>query len=112
MTRIPAFIKKWLPILLAASVAMYFLTGRVLEADDATPAIRSFVAANERILREVGAVQEVKVIKRISVSATSTAGAYRLYTVDVRGAAASTTAVVRLAGGDGDGVATLDSVIR
>jgi hypothetical protein len=110
--RIPAFIKKWLPILLAASAAMYFLTGRVLEADGASPAIRAFVAANERILKEVGAVQEVKVIKRVSVSATSTAAAYRLYTVDVRGASGSTTAVVRLEGSDGDGVPTLETVIR
>ena len=88
------------------------MTGRVLEADGASPAIRAFVAANERIRKEVGVVKEVKVIKRVSVSATSTAGTYRLYTIDVRGAAASTTAVVRLEGSDGDGVATLDAVFR
>ena len=112
MTQLPAIIKKWLPILLVASAGMYFLTGRVLEADEATPALRSFVTANERILSEVGAVQEVKVTKRVSVSATSTTGAYRLYTVDVRGATNSTTAVIRVQDGDGSGVATLETIIR
>lgn len=112
MTQLPAIIKKWLPILLVASAGMYFLTGRVLEADEATPAVRSFVAANERILSEVGAVQEIKVTKRVPVSATSTAGAYRLYTVDIRGANNSTTAVIRLQGGGISGVATLETIIR
>ena len=112
MTHFTAIIKKRLSILLVASAAIYFLTGHVLEADEATPAVRSFVAADERILSEVGAVQEVKVTKRVSVSATSTAGAYRLYTVDVRGATNSTTTVIRLQGGDGSGVASVETIIR
>lgn len=112
LTQLSAIIKKLLPILLVASAGIYFLTGRVLEADEATPAVRSFVAANERILSEVGAVQEVKVTKRVSVSATSPSGAYRLYTVDIRGATNSITAVIRLHGGDGGGVATVETIIR
>lgn len=38
--------------------------------------------------------------------------AYRLYTVDVRGATNSTTAVIRLQGGDGSGVASVEAIIR
>lgn len=91
---------------------MYFLTGYVLKTDNSAPFVRSFIATNERILKAVGPVQEVKIIKRVSVSATSSAGAYRLYTVDVRGATASTTVVVRINGDDGDGLASLESMFR
>lgn len=106
------FIKKWAPILLVASVGMYFLTGQVLESDASVPTVRAFVISNERVVAEVGAVQDVKVIKRVAVGGSETSGAYRLYTVDIRGARASTTAVIKLQGADGDGSPALESVIR
>ena len=112
MRQLSAIIKEWLPILLVASAGICLLTGGVLEADEVIPAVRSFVAANERIPSEVGAVREVKITKRVSVSATSTAIAYRLYTVDIRGASKSTTAVIRVQGGDDSGMATLETIIR
>jgi hypothetical protein len=68
LTHFSAIIKKRLSILLVAFAGIYFLTGHVLEADEATPAVRSFVAADERILSEVGAVQEVAPVLNHSFS--------------------------------------------
>jgi len=98
--------------LIVASIAMWCLTGRILESDASAPAIRSFVTAHEQVIAVVGAVKDVKIVKRIEVSATETAKAYRLYTVDVRGATASTSVIVRFEGGSGDEAPTLESVIR
>lgn len=106
------FIKKRVSILLAASVGMYFLTGQVLESDSAAPAVRAFVISDERVVGEVGAVQDVKIIKRVAVGSTATSDAYRLYTVDIRGARAAATAVIKLQGAEGDGSPTLETVVR
>ncbi len=105
-------IKKWALVLLAASISMYFLTGQLLGLDASAPAVRAFVVSNERVVGVVGPVQDVKITKRVAVSGTETSGAYRLYTVDVRGARASATAVIKVQGAEGNGSPELESVIR
>jgi hypothetical protein len=103
--------KRWLPIILLASVAMYFLTNRALTADSALPAIKSFVASNAEIEKQVGKVTEVTPGKRVSVSATANEAAYRLYTVSVRGTSKTAVMIIRVEGNEGDGPATLQSVV-
>lgn len=112
MTRIIQFIKKWLPILLIASIATYVLTGRILSNDESIPALRAFIDSSDQIASEVGEIRNIKIVKRVAVSATANASAYRLYTIDVDGSGSARTVIVRVESSAGTEKIHLDSVFR
>lgn len=104
--------RKWLPILLIGSLVAYMLTGRILSSDESMGALRAFVENDHQIANAVGKVENIKVVKRVAVSATEGAGAYRLYTIDVRGSGVPLTVVVRVEGSSGTERIHLESLRR
>jgi len=105
-----AKLKKWLPIVLAAAIAMHFITGQVLDSDDSLPAVKDFVLGNARLAEEVGAVDKVEPIKVVKVAEGSEHAAYRLYTLRVRGSRSTAVATVRLEEGVSGSRMALESV--
>lgn len=86
---------RWFAYLVVASVAMYLITNFVLNTDKAKPVIEKFLESSEEVISQVGNIKKIKLIKRVSISATETSSPYRLYTFIVDGDKAKATIVVR-----------------
>lgn len=86
---------KWVIYFFVASVVMYLAANYALISDSSRQAMESFIASNEQIATKVGDVKEMRLIKRVSVSASDTSRPYRLYTFSIKGSKAASTVIVR-----------------
>ena len=90
------YLAKWFGFLLVASIAMYLASDFVLYKDEARPAIEQFLANNTQVSFRIGKIKEAELVKRVSVAASGTSKAYRLYTFTVKGETDSAIIIVRV----------------
>jgi hypothetical protein len=93
---------KWAGFLLVGSLAMYLASDLVLDKDESKPAIEQFLASDAQVNLRVGTMKEAELVKRVSVAASETSKAYRLYTFAVNGETGKATVVVRAEKSDTD----------
>ncbi|MDO9635422.1 MAG: hypothetical protein Q7I95_00550 [Thiobacillus sp.] len=93
---------KWAGLLLVGSLVMYLASDLVLDKDESRPAIEQFLVSNAQVNLRVGTVREAELIKRVSVTASETSKAYRLYSFAVNGETGKATVVVRAERSDVD----------
>ena len=93
---------KWIGFLFVGSLVMYLASGLVLERDNSKPAIEQFLANDAQINLRVGTVKEAKLVKRVSVAASETSEAHRLYTFAVNGDTGKATVIVHAEKSDAD----------
>jgi hypothetical protein len=112
MGSLPTVLRKWLPVLVIASIAMYFASSWYLESDESLARVRAFVAVDPEIAKIAGKVEKITTIKRVAVDAASDQKVHRLYTLDIRGSQSKVVAVVRVTGDAGNEEIVLQSVAR
>jgi len=93
---------KWIGFLFVGSLTMYLASGFVLDRDDSKTAIEQFLRGDAQVHLRVGTVKDAELVKRVSVAASETSEAYRLYTVVVNGETGKATVVVRAEKSDAD----------
>jgi hypothetical protein len=86
---------KWVGFLLVGSLVMYLASDLVLDRDESRPAIEQFLASDSQVNLRVGTMREVELVKRVTVAASETSKAYRLYTFAVNGEMGKAKVVVR-----------------
>lgn len=98
--------RTWVPLLLAALLAMHFISSSLLQGDAALPNVKAFIVQNAEVVSSLGQVKEASLFKQVSVAASSREGAYRLYSLKVTGARDAAVVVVRVEGAVGvEGIA-------
>ncbi len=81
---------------------MYLASEFALDNDASKLAINDFLASDAQVNLRVGAIKEAELVKRVSVAASETSKAYRLYTFALNGEMGKTTVVVRAERSDTD----------